>query len=140
MPRETSSRTPGRRRRWYQFNLRTLIVITVLISILLGLFAIRLQRARRQAAAVATIRTHGGHVVYDYSFPDDNPRFSIFQSRAKSGVPAWAIDALGVDFFHNVVGVGARLNEGLSEEERQAVFRAIGTLQENELGWVTIRD
>jgi hypothetical protein len=140
MPLETSSRTPGRRRRWYQFSLRMLTVITVLISILLGLFAIRLQRARRQAAAVATIKKHGGHVVYDYSFPDDNPRFSILQSRAKSGVPAWAIDALGVDFFHNVAGVTARLNEGLSEEERQAVFRAIRTLQENELGWVTVRD
>jgi hypothetical protein len=140
MQRQSSSTTSGRRRRWYQFSLRTLIIVMMLISILLGTFAIRLERARRQTAAVATIRKHGGHVVYDYSFPDDNPRFSILQSRAKSGVPPWAIDALGVDFFHNVVGVTAWRNEEMSDEERQEVFQAIRTLQENELGWVFIRD
>ncbi len=112
----------------------------VLVSVLLGLLAVRLQRARRQAAAVATIRKYGGHVVYDYSFPDDNPRFSIVQSRAKSSVPSWLLNHLGEDFFHTVVGVTARLNEGMSGDDAQDIFQAIETLEQNELGCVTVSE
>jgi len=140
MRRQTSSATIGRRRRWYQFSLRTLIAGMVLVSILLGLLAVRMGRARRQAAAVATIRKHGGHVTYDYAFPDDNPRYSPLQWQAKSNVPNWLLDPLGEDFFHDVVGVAARLNEGMTADEAQDVSRAIETLKEKELGWVTVSE
>src|SRR5262245_49533511 len=119
----------AQRRRWCQFRLRTLIVCVVLVSMVLGALGTRLQRARRQAEAVAAIRRHGGHITYDYSFPDDNPRFSIVRIQAKSNVPRWLLEAMGEDFFHGVVGVTARINERISADE-QKVIRAIDTLKD----------
>jgi len=48
------------RRSWRQFSLRTLLLLMLVLSVCFALFAFRLQRARRQAAAVATIRKLGG--------------------------------------------------------------------------------
>ena len=85
---------PVKRRRWYQFSLRALIVSTVLLSVLLGIFTARLQRARRQAAAVELIRKSGGSVFYDYD-----------RKAEQSPLPRWLIDAFGEDFFHDVTSV-----------------------------------
>lgn len=70
----------------------------LVLGVLFGLFAIRLERARKQAAAVATIRSHGGEVYYDYEIsPDIKPGIAPV-----SAVPESLLRALGVDFFHDV--------------------------------------
>jgi hypothetical protein len=56
------------RRSWRQFSLRTLLLAMLVLSVCFALFAWRLQRARRQAAAVATIRKLGGTADYDFRF------------------------------------------------------------------------
>ena len=94
----TAARPP--RRRWRQFSLRTLLVAMLLLCILFGLFAIRLQRARRQAAAVATIRAVGGEVFYDYE-----QRYEGRAPAVPSKVPKWLFAWLGPDFFHDVIEV-----------------------------------
>jgi hypothetical protein len=56
-------------RRWFQFRLRTLLVLMVLASIGLSWFAVKMQRARRQREAVEAITREGGEVFYYENSP-----------------------------------------------------------------------
>ena len=94
----TAARPPRRRRR--QFSLRTLLLAMLVLGVLFGLSAIRLQRARRQAAAVATIRALGGEVYYDFE-----GRYSGEHPGLASPTPEFLLARLGPDFFHEVVEV-----------------------------------
>ena len=49
--------TPEPRRRWYQYNLRSLLVLTLLVSVGMSWVAVRMQRARRQKEAVGETST-----------------------------------------------------------------------------------
>ncbi|MEZ6072711.1 MAG: hypothetical protein R3C10_21220 [Pirellulales bacterium] len=51
------------RRRWWQFRLRTVLVISLLLALTLGW---QVNRASRQRRAVAAIRDLGGHVYYSH--------------------------------------------------------------------------
>jgi hypothetical protein len=53
------------RRRTLQFNLRTLLLFVVVVSVPLGWFAWQMQKARRQREAVEAIVGMGGLVYYD---------------------------------------------------------------------------
>jgi hypothetical protein len=137
---ETSSATPpARRRRWYQFGLRTLIAITVIASVPLGLLVARLDQARRQAEAVATIRKAGGWVNYDFECRVEGDML-ILEPFAKSHVAAWLLKLLGEDFFHDIVGVHAALDEGMTGAQRQDVFQSIDAIQEKKLGWFSVTE
>jgi Leucine-rich repeat (LRR) protein len=63
---------PGTRRRWFQFRLRTLLVMTVLTGTGLTAIRIPLQRARAQQHAVKAILNMGGTIDYSdqYSWPE----------------------------------------------------------------------
>ena len=58
------------RRRWLQFSLRTLMVVTIVIGLGLGWFASRLEKARRQADAVAGLRRAGANVFYEHELAE----------------------------------------------------------------------
>jgi len=75
-------------RRWYQFGLRTFFLGILVLAIGCGWFAVKLQAARKQRMAVATIREWGGDV--DYS---------------SSAAPDWLMRLLGEDFFCTVTKV-----------------------------------
>jgi hypothetical protein len=90
-------------RRWRQFSLRTLLLAMLVLGILFGLFAIRLQRARRQAAAVATIRALGGEVFYDFE-----GRYSGKDPGRPSPISKSLLAWVGPDFFHEVIEVELR--------------------------------
>ena len=90
-------------REYFRFRLRSLLILVFVISLLLGGFAWRRDRARRQAAAVATIVQLGGRVIYDRQtvatdlgirLVNDEPPLSDWQRR-------W----FGRDFFYDVVDV-----------------------------------
>jgi Leucine-rich repeat (LRR) protein len=122
---------PAKRRRWYQFSLRTLIVCVALISILLGAFAIRLQRAREQAEAVAGLRRYG-YVVYDSRWRRDDKLEVIWEPTSKSLIPSLLIDWLGPDFFQSATSVCIRLPElpdDGSGDEQRAVWEGLGRLR-----------
>jgi hypothetical protein len=91
------------RRRWYQFSLRTLAIAVVVISVALGLFAVRLQRARKQAAAVARIQKAGGSVNHDFEVKRDTDGSWLAVEGASSPIPAALLRWLGRDFFHDVL-------------------------------------
>ncbi len=81
-----------RRRRWFQYSLRTLLVVMLLASIAMSWFAVKLQRARRQREAVKAIENLGGIVKYDRPW-------------RQLADPPWLWKLLGVDFFASAVDV-----------------------------------
>jgi Leucine Rich repeat len=95
------STTPKPRRRWYQYSLRTLMVLMLAIGCGLGWFTARMRQARSQRKTVETIAELNGWVGYDYEFDASNHRI---QGAQPSG-PAWLRSVLGGDFFDRVVFV-----------------------------------
>jgi hypothetical protein len=112
-PRMTT--TPKPRRRWYQFRLRTLLVLMVLASIGLSWFAVKMRKARRQREAVAAITKCGGMVRFDYGYRD---------SATQPPGPAWLRSLLGDDFFTDAIAVWI-----FSDDDAEAL-RGLPELQE----------
>jgi hypothetical protein len=90
-------RSTGRARtntlRWYQYRLRSLLILVTAASLPLSWLAVKIHQGRRQKAAVAAIQALGGSVKYD---------------SAMSRTPAWLRSSLGDDCFANVVLVDLR--------------------------------
>lgn len=94
LTREPKPATPDRpRRRWYQFRLRTLLIATALIAIVLAWYTSGPQRQRR---AVAAIRSFDGYVQFDY--------------RRNQYVPRPLLDWVGEEYFAEVTGVSYEWN------------------------------
>lgn len=81
---------PKSKRRWFQFSLRTLLIVTAIFA---ALFAWWSHKARQQREMVKAISRSGGDVQYDFH-----------RSAAKGPVnwPQWIVDMLGVDYFASV--------------------------------------
>lgn len=77
-------------RRWYQFSLRALLLVMLVVCFGLAPVAYEQQKAIRQQAAVAAIQKLGGRVEYDPSLP----------SRS-----AWQRILLGDDSYGNATGL-----------------------------------
>lgn len=48
--------------RWYQYSLRSLFVLTILVAVVMSFVAVQMQNSRRQKAAIAEIEKAGGDV------------------------------------------------------------------------------
>jgi Leucine-rich repeat (LRR) protein len=81
-----------RKRRWFQFSLRTLLIVTLVVAIPCAWVGRKIERKRRERAAVALIENLGGHVVYNYQTDGTREPFG----------PAWLRELLGKDFFSEV--------------------------------------
>ena len=57
---------PARKRRWFRFSLRTLLIVVMLLSLPLGWLAMKMIQAERQRRAVEAIQEAGGEVFYDW--------------------------------------------------------------------------
>jgi hypothetical protein len=57
------------KRRWYQFSLRTLLVVMTLASCFLGWLTYERNTVRKRAVAIATIQELGGIVKFDRAQP-----------------------------------------------------------------------
>jgi Leucine-rich repeat (LRR) protein len=91
-----------------RFRLRTLLLAITVASVWLG-FHVR--SARLQERSVAAIAKYGGWVRYDFQFPSGEYFHKSFDRQARSSVPNWLLDRLGVDFFHDVVLVNLNYSE-----------------------------
>ncbi len=96
-----------RRRRWRRFSLRTLFVVFTVVSIWLGT---TITKAKRQAAAVAWVRSVGGYVHYDYHLGADGD----YDFGRKSALPTWLVQFTGEDWWHRVIVVS--INEPLNAD------------------------
>ncbi len=81
--------------RWrFQFSIRSLLVLVVVVAVPCSWLAVDMKKAREQAEAVATVWKLGWLSGYDYQ-------------TARSGLPGVAClrNLLGLDFFSNVDGL-----------------------------------
>ena len=95
---ESNPTTASRRFNWrrlFQFRLRTLLILTTIIAVLLGWWS---HKARQQREAVAALNK-AALICYDFEKKWGEQSQVPFW-------PAWLVDALGVDYFANVEAIG----------------------------------
>ena len=91
---------PKRKRRWYQFSLRTLLIFTLICVIGAHRSGASDFAEKEGREAVAAIVKVGGDVKYDYE---------LVQGEATG--PAWLRRLFGDDFFSDVIEVRVSTNE-----------------------------
>ncbi|MCE9546761.1 MAG: hypothetical protein K8T25_14875 [Planctomycetia bacterium] len=85
--------SPKPKRRWFQYRLQTLLILTAIIAVAMTWWSLRV---RPQQNAVAALRQIGCQFEYDSRLPftggmKDPPKW-----------PTWLLDAVGVDYFGTV--------------------------------------
>lgn len=91
---EAQPEPPRRRRRWLQYSLRTLLVLSALFAVGMSWIAVKLTQARKQRETVEAIKKLGGIVLYDHEL-----------DRAVVRYPTWLCKLFGDEFFHSVGAV-----------------------------------
>lgn len=99
------------RTRWYQFRLRTLLVVTTVSAVLFGLFSARLRDARRREQAIARFLELHASLQITYGTGDDARDIYPQHMRPPDVrfVPAWLEDLLGKHFFLTVSALQCRI-------------------------------
>jgi hypothetical protein len=93
--------------RWpFQFSIRSLFVLFIVVAIPLGWFVTERNAAKGQADSVQWVR-HYGACGYDWQYDADGHWLSASNAPP---APAWLRQLLGDDFFADVVHIG--LNDG----------------------------
>ena len=82
---------PKRKRRWFQFSLRGVLIFTLIIAIPCAWIGRKIEQKQIERAAVEAIVKSGGKVLYDFQQVTDEP----------SG-PKWLRSVLGEYFFSEV--------------------------------------
>jgi hypothetical protein len=85
--------------RWrFQFSLRSLLVLTVVVAATCSWMTVRMQQAEKQREVDESLCKLRGYVNYDYDF--DSSGKQILPPKQPS--PAWLRNLLGDDFFREV--------------------------------------
>ncbi len=93
------------KRRWFQFSLRTLVVVMLLVSLVLGYWGYARRRAQRQWEAVRTIREAGGDVNVNNEYIEDPSSDKSLMSelrhwRKRLEIECPAVTAIKVSLFN----------------------------------------
>ncbi len=99
-----TTNSPKPRRRWFQYKLRSLLILMLLLGAAMSWLAAKRNQAQRQRLAAEAIVSHGGDIVYDYQLiwlsgkhePKWNPN-------AEPSGPSWLRRLFGEDVFAGVV-------------------------------------
>jgi len=97
-------------RRRFQFGIRSLLVLTVVVAIPFSWLAVEMKAAREQGRLVNLIRTAGRQVEYDFQL---DARL-LFLANTQPQGPKWLHSSLGVDFFADIVLVGSKPQMGFT--------------------------
>ena len=79
-----------------RFSLRTLLIATTVIA---ALMAIPIRRAIEQKRGREWVASQNGHVYFSHKY---NALMDQWDHHASPPVPAWLVDALGIDIFDTV--------------------------------------
>jgi hypothetical protein len=108
-----------RKKRWFRFSMRTMLVLTLAFGVWLG---IKVREARQQKAAVEWVQQEDGAVVYKYQI--DN----LLQMRNRdSRIRSWLRSRLGPEFFETVDHVGLA-NRHISDLSQLTVLEDLSSL------------
>jgi hypothetical protein len=89
--------------RWFQYSLRTLLVLVILCAFACSWLAVKLQQARRQREVVAEIREElGGRIHYDWQL-DYRGSYLL---NPQMPTPQWLRNLFGDDLFQSAGHVG----------------------------------
>jgi Leucine-rich repeat (LRR) protein len=88
LPTAEQNTKPKRKLRWYQYSLRSLLIVVTLFAFACSWFTVQMQKARRQQEAVRILSKYDYVIGYD------------------SETPRYARNSLGKNIFYNVVVVG----------------------------------
>ncbi len=110
---EPQPAAPKPKLRWFQYSLRSLLLVMLLACLGMSWVAVKRQKARRQKAAVAAILKLGGQVRYDY-------QLDAAGKPIKASPPAatWWRELLGGDSFDRVVEVWVNSDAPLEHVEQ----------------------
>jgi internalin A len=128
---------PPMKLRWYQYSLRTLLIVVTVIAIFMSWFAVKLKQAHEQRDTVAEIAKLDMEVQYDWQIdrPPEPPQPGQLFGMPKRPWPDWLRHTLGDDFFDNVVAVGfrqdAEVNKNLIYLKKFPCLRLVVFFPEN---------
>jgi hypothetical protein len=122
----TATSPRPRRRRWYQFSLRTLAVFVTFWCIAFGWLGYQLKYARSQRNAAETLRRFKGDVVYDYEMPPNGYATWYF---------GWMTDLARSDLFSSVAVASVDMDDLIGQESirgpfDRSIWAALPKLQE----------
>ena len=100
MSSTTEKTTAASRTRW-QYSLRTLLIVMVVVGFGAGYLGLRMRRARQQEQIVEKILAIHGTVLYHYQLNDQGK----FDARLKPTAPLWLRRSLGSHFFDRPASV-----------------------------------
>lgn len=84
-----------RRRRWFQFSLRSLLIFTMICAVACGWLGSRIEKKRKEREAVEAIIKLRGNAYYDYELDRGNPNHD-------PPGPEWLRKLLGENLFSDV--------------------------------------
>jgi hypothetical protein len=90
----TKAEPPKRKRRWFQFSLRTLMIGVTIAALACGWLVSKIERKRQEREAAEAIVKLGGFAFYDCEWTTQGLNFS---NRPRG--PAWLRKLLGENFF-----------------------------------------
>jgi len=118
---ETNAASPPRRkRRWYQFSLRTLLIAVSIIAIPCALLGQKLERKRGERKALAALAEYDGQLKYD-----DDPHDGSLRLDTDGPGPEFLKGLLGEDFFHEVSHLSYRNNRQIDDDGLQYVSNLV---------------
>jgi len=124
-----------------RYSLRALLILMLVAAVCCAEFGRRLRRARRQAPAVAFLKSLGATIGYDYQDVTCEKKYDVkWIVRGNSPCPPWLLRRLGLDFFHNVTQVHVEATRRLPDEVVERLWTAIRDLPDLEIvdtGFVT---
>jgi hypothetical protein len=93
---------PKRNRRWFQFSLRSLMIVVAVVAVPCAWLGHKIEQKRRQRDAIEAIRRIGGRVEFGYQL--DSNGAQLAGDRQPPGA-LWLRKLLGDDFFADVKSV-----------------------------------
>jgi hypothetical protein len=111
----------------FQFRLRSLLVLTLIVAVPCAYCSRKLERKRREREVLKTVSDCGADVVFDY------------QSDKRGGVqaeppgPKWLREILGDDFFGEATFCFARIIEDVEAERLTNALKELPYLEEVEV-------
>ena len=126
-------------RRWYQYSLRTLLIVMVLLCFLFAWGGYKIRQAERQKEVVAWVREKGGWVIYDYEYDAKGK----WIPDAEPPCPDWLRNLIGIDYLYDVDKVSLWAddtpNTFIYTDVKLILTRLHGlrSVKEISFGWVT---
>ena len=117
-------------RRRFQFSIRSLLIMVLVIAIPSSWMTVEMKKAREQQSARTAFRRFPGGTMYDYESSG---------LKIKSPAPNWLCRSLGDDFFAHVEGVCLGCNKRFTDAD-MAYLESLPRLKRLTLGNANITD